>query len=176
MPLKGIDLSSDSLIGWKIRVSLPSFILTPKAPATSQQSSYSRLLDLTDQSVPGLTTRKPTGQCRDMDTGMLETKHQQSTKSLHQEFSRTVKMTLEADSRPIAQVTIKSGIYQGEALSPLLFCIGLNPLRQIISRRKGIDCSRVRRIYWKIVSCSIAPLLSSQGTKPNNHNMLTKKR
>ncbi len=44
------------------------------------------------------------------------------------------KTSLEANSKPIAQVTIKCGIYQGDALSPLLFCIGLNPLSQIITK------------------------------------------
>ncbi len=38
------------------------------------------------------------------------------------------KTSLEANSKPIAQVTIKCGIYQGDALSPLLYCIGLKPL------------------------------------------------
>ncbi|CAK6967747.1 hypothetical protein D4764_06G0014290 [Scomber scombrus] len=43
------------------------------------------------------------------------------------------KTILEANSKPIAPVTIKCVIYQGDALSPLLFCIGLNPLSQIIT-------------------------------------------
>ncbi|TWW59899.1 hypothetical protein D4764_06G0014290 [Takifugu flavidus] len=42
--------------------------------------------------------------------------------------------TLEANSKPIARVSIRCGIYQGDALSPLLFCIGLNPLSQIITK------------------------------------------
>uniref|UniRef100_A0A3B5PPD0 Reverse transcriptase domain-containing protein n=1 Tax=Xiphophorus maculatus TaxID=8083 RepID=A0A3B5PPD0_XIPMA len=44
------------------------------------------------------------------------------------------KTTLEANCKPLAQVSIKCGIYQGDALSPLLFCIGLNPLSQIINK------------------------------------------
>ncbi|XP_076583782.1 retrovirus-related Pol polyprotein from type-1 retrotransposable element R2 [Chaetodon auriga] len=44
------------------------------------------------------------------------------------------KTTLEANSQPIAEVSIKCGIYQGDALPPLLFCIGLNPLSQIITK------------------------------------------
>ncbi|XP_055368940.1 uncharacterized protein LOC129604854 [Betta splendens] len=44
------------------------------------------------------------------------------------------KTTLEANGKPFAQVSIKCGIYQGDALSPLLFCIGLNPLSQIINK------------------------------------------
>uniref|UniRef100_A0A3B3HW39 Reverse transcriptase domain-containing protein n=1 Tax=Oryzias latipes TaxID=8090 RepID=A0A3B3HW39_ORYLA len=44
------------------------------------------------------------------------------------------KTTLEANGKPLAQVSIKCGIYQGDALSPLLFCIGLNPLSQIINK------------------------------------------
>lgn len=35
---------------------------------------------------------------------------------------------LEANSRLTTQVSIKSGIYQGDALPHLLCCIGLNPL------------------------------------------------
>ncbi|TKS65715.1 R2DM Retrovirus-related Pol polyprotein from type II retrotransposable element [Collichthys lucidus] len=46
------------------------------------------------------------------------------------------KTTLEANSKPIAQVNIRCGIYQGDALSPLLFCIGLNPLSQIITKSR----------------------------------------
>ncbi|TWW59399.1 hypothetical protein D4764_06G0009290 [Takifugu flavidus] len=42
--------------------------------------------------------------------------------------------TLEANSKPIARVSIRCGIYQGDTLSPLLFCIGLNPLSQIITK------------------------------------------
>uniref|UniRef100_A0A7N8XHF5 Reverse transcriptase domain-containing protein n=1 Tax=Mastacembelus armatus TaxID=205130 RepID=A0A7N8XHF5_9TELE len=44
------------------------------------------------------------------------------------------KTNLVANLKPIAQVSIKCGIYQGDALSPLLFCIGLNPLSQIITK------------------------------------------
>ena len=44
------------------------------------------------------------------------------------------KSTIEANIKPIAQVNFKCGIYQGHFLSPLLFCIGLNPLSQIITK------------------------------------------
>ena len=44
------------------------------------------------------------------------------------------KTTLEVNSRQLTQVAIKCGIYQGDALSPLLFYMGLNPLSQIITR------------------------------------------
>lgn len=44
------------------------------------------------------------------------------------------KTNLEADSKPIVQLTIKCVIYQGHAVSPLQFCIGLNPLNQIIEK------------------------------------------
>jgi len=47
---------------------------------------------------------------------------------------RLWRTTLEASSKPVTQVTIKCGIYQGDALSPLLFCIGLNPLSQLSQR------------------------------------------
>ena len=47
---------------------------------------------------------------------------------------RLWKTTLEANGKPLAKVSIKCGIYQGDALSPLLFCIGLNPLSQIINK------------------------------------------
>ena len=43
------------------------------------------------------------------------------------------KTTLEANLKPIAQANIKCSIYQGDTLSPLLFCIGLNPLSQVIT-------------------------------------------
>ena len=36
--------------------------------------------------------------------------------------------TLSTNSKSFADVTINCGIYQGDALSPLLFCIVLNPL------------------------------------------------
>ncbi|KAF7642573.1 hypothetical protein LDENG_00255600, partial [Lucifuga dentata] len=49
---------------------------------------------------------------------------------------RLWKTTLEANFKPIAQVTIKCSIYQGDALSPLLFCIDLNPLSQIIAKSR----------------------------------------
>ena len=44
------------------------------------------------------------------------------------------KTNLEANSKPIAQVNIKCSIYQGDALTPLLFCIGLNPLSHIMTK------------------------------------------
>jgi len=44
------------------------------------------------------------------------------------------KTTPKANSKPVPQVTIVCSIYQGDALSPLLFCIGLNPLSQIITK------------------------------------------
>ena len=40
--------------------------------------------------------------------------------------------TLSANSKSIADVTIKCGIYQGDALSPLLFCITLSPLSALM--------------------------------------------
>ena len=42
--------------------------------------------------------------------------------------------TLSANSTNIAEVTIKCGIYQGDALSPLLFCIALNPLSALLDK------------------------------------------
>ncbi|GLD50507.1 homeobox protein CDX-1-like protein [Lates japonicus] len=44
------------------------------------------------------------------------------------------KTTLEANSKHTAQVTINCSIYQGDALSLLLFCIDLNTLSQIITK------------------------------------------
>ena len=42
--------------------------------------------------------------------------------------------TLSANSKSIADVTIKCGIYQGDALSPLLFCMALNPLSALLDK------------------------------------------
>lgn len=42
--------------------------------------------------------------------------------------------TLEANVKPIAQVTIKCGIYQGHALFQLLLRIGLNPFSEITGK------------------------------------------
>lgn len=41
---------------------------------------------------------------------------------------------LEANFKPVAQVNIKCGIYKGDALSLLLFCIGLKPLSEITDK------------------------------------------
>lgn len=51
-----------------------------------------------------------------------------------QNFMEMWKTTLEADSKPTGQVTIERGIFQGDALSSLLFCIDLAPLSQIITK------------------------------------------
>lgn len=64
-------------------------------------------------------------------TPRLETtQHQQDTKSLHQ-FMGLWKRNLETNSKPIAHDTIRRGIHPGDALSPLLFCIGLNLLSHL---------------------------------------------
>ena len=39
---------------------------------------------------------------------------------------RLWKTTLDISPKPVVQVSIKCGIYQGDALNPLLFCIGLS--------------------------------------------------
>ncbi|KAL3987756.1 hypothetical protein ACER0C_014871 [Sarotherodon galilaeus] len=44
------------------------------------------------------------------------------------------KTTLKANFKPIAQVTVKCIICHEDALSPLLFSIGLNPLNQVINK------------------------------------------
>ena len=44
------------------------------------------------------------------------------------------KTTLHCNSKVIAEVNINCGIYQGDALSPLLFCIALNPLSALIDK------------------------------------------
>ena len=68
------------------------------------------------------------------------------------------KTTLDANSRHIAQVSIKCSIYQGETLSPLLFCIGLNALSKIITKsglryqlRNGAMISHL--IYMDEIKC-----------------------
>ena len=43
---------------------------------------------------------------------------------------------LEANGKKIASVNIQRGIYQGDALSPLLFCICLNPLSSLLRDTK----------------------------------------
>ncbi|XP_051918902.1 uncharacterized protein LOC127599192 [Hippocampus zosterae] len=47
---------------------------------------------------------------------------------------RMWKTTLEANGKALTQVSIKCGIDQGDALSLLLFCIGLNPPSQVITK------------------------------------------
>ena len=42
---------------------------------------------------------------------------------------------LDAKSKPVAQVNIKCSIYQEDALSPLLFYMGMNPLCHTIKKR-----------------------------------------
>ena len=44
--------------------------------------------------------------------------------------------TLSANSKIIADVNIKCGIYQGDALSPLLFCMALNPLSALLDNNE----------------------------------------
>ncbi|KAI3351481.1 hypothetical protein L3Q82_020329 [Scortum barcoo] len=49
-------------------------------------------------------------------------------------INRTLRAFIKKIKKPVAQVAIKCSIYQDDALSPLLFCTGLNPLSQIISK------------------------------------------
>lgn len=44
------------------------------------------------------------------------------------------KTTFGANFKVMAQVTIKRAIYQGDALSPLLICISVKPLSQVINK------------------------------------------
>ena len=46
------------------------------------------------------------------------------------------KTTLTHDKEEIADIQIRRGIFQGDALSPLLFCLALNPLSHIL-RKEG---------------------------------------
>ena len=43
--------------------------------------------------------------------------------------------TLSANSKSIADVTIKCSVHQGDALSTLLFCIILSPLSALMNKR-----------------------------------------
>lgn len=43
------------------------------------------------------------------------------------------KTTPEDTFRPPAEATLRCGMYQGAARSPLLFCVGLNPLSQALA-------------------------------------------
>ena len=54
--------------------------------------------------------------------------------SNRRDLNGTVKDKSKTDSKPIVQVTIKCGIHQEDALSPLQFCIGLNPLSHVIAK------------------------------------------
>ena len=65
--------------------------------------------------------------------------------------------TLSANSKSIADVTIKCGIYQGDALPPLLFCIALNPLSALLVKstygyRFKSGTTRVRRVLMSKLS------------------------
>ena len=64
--------------------------------------------------------------------GTIQSQH--NTKDFYQELKGIGRTTLEVNSRSVTQVHIKSGIDQGDALSWLLFCIGLNPITQIITK------------------------------------------
>ncbi|KAK7906619.1 hypothetical protein WMY93_015231 [Mugilogobius chulae] len=55
-------------------------------------------------------------------------------KTSTQENSEGLHCKLDAVVENYPFVSIKCGIYKGDALSPLLFCIGLNPLSQIINK------------------------------------------
>ena len=38
------------------------------------------------------------------------------------------------EKKPIGEIPIQSGIFQGDALSPIIFCVALNPLSQILHK------------------------------------------
>ena len=46
------------------------------------------------------------------------------------------KTTLTCDNKDVCDIHIKRGIFQGDALSPLLFCLAINPLSHIL-RKEG---------------------------------------
>lgn len=56
---------------------------------------------------------------------------QQASKRLHQELNEAV----ENNSRGQLQANLKSDVYWGHVLTPLLLCIGLNHLFQIIKKK-----------------------------------------
>lgn len=64
------------------------------------------------------------------------------------------KSILEAKSKATLEVTIKGGTHKNDALSSLLFCIGLNPLSQILSKsgygyrlRSGVTISHLLYVH-----------------------------
>ena len=42
---------------------------------------------------------------------------------------------------PLSEVSVKCGIFQGDTLSPLLFCLALNPLSYLLYNLKGYKIS-----------------------------------
>ncbi|XP_051919952.1 uncharacterized protein LOC127599769 [Hippocampus zosterae] len=74
---------------------------------------------------------------------------------------RMWKTTLEPNGKPLTQVSIKCGIYQGDALSTPLFRIGLNPLSQIITKNASeMELRSVTSSTWMTKSC----MLRAKGT------------
>ena len=96
-----------------------------------------------------------------MDTGMVGTQqYQLDTRNLINKSMGLQNKTLEANSKPIAQVIIKWSIYQGETPSTLMFGISLNSLSHIIITSGHCYCLQTQQALafstmWMTSSCML---------------------
>ena len=141
-------------------------VLTPEEPNTSYWWTGQSLKTVRPRiptcALPGLTTRKRKDSIS--HAWILEClelyKTIRTLRALIKNCMRFWITSLEANSRQIAQVNIKCSIYQGDALSPLLFSIGLNKVnfyltgkntlgsdrRMAIMKRKIVTAKYLRRV------------------------------
>lgn len=67
-------------------------------------------------------------------TRNLKDKMNSSLRAFITIFMGLCKTTLKGKIKNLPKISIRCGIYQGDAWSPLLFCLGLSPLSQIINK------------------------------------------
>ena len=86
----------------------------------------------------------------------------------HEKTMKTCRVELTAGERSVAEIKIQRGIYQGDALSPLLLIIAMIPLNHILRKctagYKYLDLARELKKLWSMKVTIVPFVIGAFGT------------